>query len=221
MSPRSGVTTVVLADDHPVVRAGLRALLEAEEDLQVLGVADHGLETVRLVERLKPHVLVVDLVMPQMNGLEVARRIAAEGLPTRVVVLTMHANDAYVEEALRSGALGFVLKEASDTELVEAVRTVAAGRRYMSPSLVSRALNHWAERAGRSAPAPHEALSAREREVLQLVVEGHSAAEIGERLHLSGRTVETHRGSLMRKLGLRTRTDLIRYAFRHGILPLE
>ena len=218
---RAGVTTVVLAADHPVVRAGLRALLEAEPDLEVLGVADNGLEAVRLVGRLKPHVLVVDLVMPEMNGFEVARQVTAGQAPTRVVVLTMHANEAYVEEALRGGALGYVLKEASDTELVEAVRTVAGGRRYMSPSLVGRALDRYAERARHSAPAPHEALSSREREVLQLVAEGHSAGEIGQRLHLSARTVETHRASLMRKLGLRTRTDLIRYAFRHGIVPLE
>ena len=221
MSQRSGVTTVVLADDHPVVRAGLRALLEAETDLEVVGTADDGLETLRLVARLKPHVLVVDLMMPEMNGFEVARQVATDHAGTRVVVLTMHASEVYVEEALRGGALGYVLKEASDTELVEAVRTVAAGKRYMSPSLVGRALDHYAERARQTAPAPHEALSPREREVLQLVAEGHSAGEIGARLRLSARTVETHRGSLMRKLGLRTRTDLIRYALRHGILPPE
>jgi two-component system, NarL family, response regulator NreC len=221
MTPGSGVTTVVLADDHPVVRQGLRSLLEAEGGFEVLGVADDGLEAVRQVERLKPHVLVVDLMMPGMNGFEVARQLTESGSHTRVIVLTMHTNDAYVQEALRGGAAGYVLKDSSDSELVDAVRAVAAGRRYLSAALAERAIDDYAERAKQSGGAQHETLSAREREILQLVAEGHPSSEIGARLHLSPRTVETHRASLMRKLGLRTRTDLLRYAFRHGILPLE
>lgn len=221
MTPKSGVTTVVLADDHPVVRQGLRSLLEAEGRFEVLGVAGDGLEALRQVERLKPHVLVVDLMMPGMNGLEVARQLTESGSHTRVIVLTMHANDAYLQEALRGGAAGYVLKDSSDTELVDAVRSVAAGRRYLSAALAERAIDDYAERAKQGAGAQHEALSAREREILQLVAEGHPSSEIGARLHVSPRTVETHRASLMRKLGLRTRTDLLRYAFRHGILPLE
>lgn len=221
MTPASRVTTVVLADDHPVVRQGLRSMLEAEGDFEVVGVAENGLDAVRQVERLKPHVIVVDLVMPGMNGLEVARQLAETGSQTRVILLTMHDNDAYVQEALRGGAAGYVLKDSSDSELVDAIRTVAAGRRYLSPSLAARAIDDYAERAKQSGSAGHEALTAREREVLQLVAEGHPSSEIGARLHLSPRTVETHRASLMRKLGLRTRTDLLRYAFRHGILPLE
>ena len=219
--PRSGVTTVVLADDHPVVRQGLRSLLEAEGDFEVVGVAENGLDAVRQVERLKPHVLVVDLMMPGMNGLEVARQLTESASHTRVIVLTMHANDAYLQEALRGGAAGYVLKDSSDSELIDAVRTVAAGRRYLSAALAERAIDEYAERAKQSSSAQHEALSAREREILQLVAEGHPSSEIGARLHMSPRTVETHRASLMRKLGLRTRTDLLRYAFRHGILPLE
>ncbi len=219
--PRSGVTTVVLADDHPVVRQGLRSLLEAEGDFEVVGVAENGLDAVRQVERLKPHVLVVDLMMPGMNGLEVARQLTESASHTRVIVLTMYANDAYLQEALRGGAAGYVLKDSSDSELIDAVRTVAAGRRYPSAALVERAIDEYAERAKQSGAAQHEALSAREREILQLVAEGHPSSEIGARLHMSPRTVETHRASLMRKLGLRTRTDLLRYAFRHGILPLE
>jgi len=219
--PRSGVTTVVLADDHPVVRQGLRSLLEAEGDFEVVGVAENGLDAVRQVERLKPHVLVVDLMMPGMNGLEVARQLTESASHTRVIVLTMYANDAYLQEALRGGAAGYVLKDSSDSELIDAVRTVAAGRRYLSAALAERAIDEYAERAKQSGAAQHEALSAREREILQLVAEGHPSSEIGARLHMSPRTVETHRASLMRKLGLRTRTDLLRYAFRHGILPLE
>ena len=217
----SGVTTVVLADDHPVVRQGLRSLLEAEGDFEVVGVAENGLEAVRQVDRLKPHVLVVDLMMPGMNGLEVARQLTDAGSATRVIVLTMHASEDYLQEALRGGAAGYVLKDSSDTELIDAIRAVAAGRRYLSPSLAARAIDDYAERAKQGGSAQHEALSAREREILQLVAEGHSSSDIGERLHVSPRTVETHRANLMRKLGLRTRTDLLRYAFRHGILPLE
>ena len=221
MSGRVDVTSIVLADDHPVVRKGLRALLEAETDLQVVGIAGDGVEALRLAQHLRPHVLVVDLMMPGMNGLEVIRQLADSDSGTRVIMLTMHATEAHLQAALRGGAMGYVLKDASDAELVEAVRAVAAGRRYLSPALTARAVDDYAERARESVPAQHETLSAREREVLQLVAEGHSSTEIGERLHLSPRTVETHRGSLMRKLGLKTRTDLLRYAFRHGILPLE
>jgi two-component system response regulator NreC len=156
-----------------------------------------------------------------MNGLEVVRQITDSGATTRVIVLTMHATQAYLNEALRGGATGYVLKDASDAELVDAVRAVAAGRRYLSPSLTQRAVDDYAARAKEGTEAAHEALSAREREVLQLVAEGHSSSAIGERLHLSPRTVETHRANILRKLGLKTRTDLLRYAFRHGILPLE
>ena len=221
MRRRTGATTVVLADDHPIVRRGLHALLTAETDFLVVGVAADGLEAVRLVQREKPHVLVVDVMMPGMNGLEVVRQITDSGATTRVIVLTMHATEAYLHEALRGGATGYVLKDASDAELVDAVRAVAAGRRYLSPSLAQRAVDDYAARAKDATEAAHEALSAREREVLQLVAEGHSSSAIGERLHLSPRTVETHRANILRKLGLKTRTDLLRYAFRHGILPLE
>ena len=218
---RTGATTVVLADDHPIVRKGLHALLSAEADFEVVGLAGDGLEAVRIVQREKPHILVVDLMMPVMNGLEVVRQVTESGAATRVILLTMHATEAYLQEALRGGAMGYVLKDASDAELVDAVRAVAAGHRYLSPSLAQRVVDDYAERAKGRPEAAHEALSGREREVLQLVAEGYSSHAIGERLHLSSRTVETHRASLMRKLGLKTRTDLLRYAFRHGIVPLE
>ncbi len=215
------MTTVVLADDHPVVRRGLRAMLEAEADLTVVGEAGDGIEALRLTERLKPEVLVVDLMMPGMTGLEVMRQIAARLPRTQIVVLSVYDGEAYVREALRGGAGGYVLKEASPTDLVAAVRAVAAGQRYLSPALSERALEAYVERARAAPPAPHETLSSREREILKLVAEGGTSGEIAERLHLSPRTVETHRASLMRKLGLRGQTDLIRYAIRQGILPMD
>jgi two-component system response regulator NreC len=213
------MTSIVLGDDHPVVRKGLRAILEGEPDLEVVAEAGDGLQTVRLVERLKPDVLLVDLMMPGMNGLEVARQVTTRSPGTRIVLLSMHATEGYVMEALRSGAAGYVLKDASADDLVQAIRTVVSGRRYLSPVLSERAVDTYAQKAIEAGPATHEMLTGREREVLQLVAEGHTSSEIGARLGLSPRTVETHRASLMRKLGLRTQTDLIRYALRHAILP--
>jgi len=213
--------TVVLADDHHVVRQGLRALLETQGDFGVIGEEADGLKVVDMVERLRPNVLVLDVQMPGLNGLEITRRIAQRTLNTRVVILSMHANETYVLEALRHGAAGYVLKDADPAEVVEAVREVSAGRRYLSRGLSDRAIDAYAEKAKTTATDAYESLTNREREVLQLAAESSSIAEIGARLGISPRTVETHRENLMRKLGLQSQTDLIRYALRRGILPLE
>jgi len=213
--------TVVLADDHHVVRQGLRALLETQGDFGVIGEEADGLKVVDMVERLRPNVLVLDVQMPGLNGLEITRRIAQRTLNTRVVILSMHANETYVLEALRHGAAGYVLKDADPAEVVEAVREVSAGRRYLSRGLSDRAIDAYAEKAKTTATDAYETLTSREREVLQLAAESSSTAEIAARLSISPRTVETHRENLMRKLGLQSQTDLIRYALRRGILPLE
>jgi DNA-binding NarL/FixJ family response regulator len=214
------VTTVVLADDHHVVRAGLRAVLTAEPDLQIVGEAADGLEAVHLVERLQPHVLVVDVMMPGLTGLEVTRQVRQRVPRTRVVILSMHANESYVLEALRNGAAGYVLKDASAGQLVHAVREVVGGRRFLSAPLTERAIAAYVEKA-QAALDPYETLTTREREVLQLAAEGYANADVATRLSLSPRTVEMHRGNLMRKLGLQNQTDLIRYALRRGIIPLD
>jgi len=215
------MTTIALADDHQVVRNGLRVLLEAEPDFSVVGEAGDGLEAVRLVERLQPDALVLDLMMPGLNGLEVARQVSQRSPQTRVVILSMYDNEAYVLEALRAGAAAYVPKESTSAELVRAIREAVAGRRYLSPPLSERAIEIYIQRAESAALDPYETLTAREREVLHLVAEGHTNAEIAARLFVSPRTVETHRANLMRKLGLHTQTDLIRYALRRGILPME
>lgn len=213
------LTTIVLADDHQVVREGLRALLEAEPDFSVVGEAAEGLEAASLVERLKPHVLVVDLMMPGLSGLEVTRQVRQRSPQTHVVILSMYSTESYVLEALRNGAAGYVIKSSSAADLVSAVREVVAGRRYLSPPLSERAINAYVKKAEATTLDPYETLTTREREILHLVAEGYTSAEIGDRLSISPRTVETHRANLMRKLGLETQTDLIRYALHRGIIP--
>jgi len=214
-------TTIVLADDHHIVRQGLRTLLEAEGELAVIGEEADGLKVVELVERLRPDVLLLDVQMPGLNGLEITRQIVQRALKTRVIILSMHANETYVREALRYGAHGYVLKDASPSEMVEAVREVSAGRRYLSRALSERAIDAYAEKAQAAPADAYDMLTTREREVLHLAAESSSTSEIAARLGISPRTVETHRENLMRKLGLQSQTDLIRYALRRGILPLE
>ena len=216
------MTSIVLADDHTVVRAGLRALLEGgHADFHVVGEASDGLEAVQLVERQKPDVLVVDVMMPGLNGIEVTRQVRQRVPHTRVVVLSMHASEPYVLEALRHGASGYVLKDASSDQLVHAVREVSEGRPYLSPPLTERAIAAYVERAQPATLDPHDLLTTREREVLQLAAEGLSNAEIAQKLTLSPRTVEMHRGNLTRKLDLQSQTDLVRYAIRRGIISAE
>jgi len=214
-------TTVVLADDHPIVRQGLRTLLEAEGDFAVIGEEADGLKVVELVERLRPNVLLLDVRLPGLNGLEITRQMVQRALPTRIVILSMHANETYVLEALRHGAAGYILKDATPTEMLKAIREVTAGRRYLSPALSERAIDAYAEKAQTAPVEAYETLTTREREILQLAAESTSLSEIAARLGISPRTVETHRENLMRKLGLQSQTDLIRYALRRGILPLE
>lgn len=213
--------TVLLADDHPVVRRGLRALLEAEPDFQVVGEAGDGLEAIGVVNSLQPDILVLDLMMGGLNGLEVTRQVRKGSPRTGVVILSMYGTESYVLEALRSGAKGYVLKEATSEELVRAVREVAMGRRYLSSSLSERAIEVYMEKTKSREQDPYDTLSHREREVLHLAAEGCSNAEIASRLNLSRRTVEIHRAHMMHKLGLHTQTDLLRYALRRGILPPE
>lgn len=214
-------TTIVLADDHRVVREGLRVLLEAESDFSVIGDAGDGLATVRLVDRLKPDVLLLDLMMPGLNGQEVARKVRKCSPQTRVVVLSMHSSDPYVMEALRNGAAGYVLKDAGGTDVIHAVREVIAGRRYLSPPLSERAIDAYQDKAKSAAWERYDMLTARERETLQLVAEGHTNNEIASRLGIGLRTAETHRTHVMRKLQLRTHMDLVKYAIERGIISLD
>jgi DNA-binding NarL/FixJ family response regulator len=213
--------SIVLADDHPLVRLGMRTLLESEPDFSIVGEAGDGLETTRLVERLQPDVLVLDLMMPGLNGLEALRIIRQRSPRTRVVVLSMHSNNAFVAEALKNGATGYVLKGSSEEDPVHAVREAVAGRRFLSAPVTERAIEAYIEQSRAAELDPHETLTPREREVLQLAAEGKTSSEIAARLHVSHRTVENHRANLMRKLGLQNQSELVRYAVRRGLIPLE
>lgn len=211
---------VVLADDHPLVREGVRALLESDPDFEVVGQAGDGEEAIALAERLQPDVVVLDLMMSGRNGLDAMAELIERAAGTRVLVLSMHQSEAYVLEALRRGAVGYVLKQADAGELVRAIREVAAGRHYLSPPLSELALDAYARRAG--APAdPYHSLTPREQEVLRLVAEGRTNAEIAAELYISRRTVETHRAHLMKKLGLRTHVEVALYALRRGVVSQE
>lgn len=212
--------TTVLADDHPIVRQGLRALLEGEDGCRVVGEAADGREALDLIATHRPQVAIVDLAMPGLGGLEVVRRAAQAAPETRTIVLSMHADEPYVLEALRNGAAGYVLKATATTHLIEAVHAVLAGRRYLSPPLGELVTDAYLRLAagGTAAPDRYDLLTAREREVLQLVAEGGTNAEIGERLGISPRTAETHRTNLLRKLALKGQTDLVRFALARGLI---
>jgi DNA-binding NarL/FixJ family response regulator len=215
------ITTIVLADDHRIVRQGLRALLSAEDDFSVIGEADDGREALAVVERFNPDVLVLDLMMPGLNGLEVARQVHKHSPKVGIVVLSMHDDEGFVLEALANGVSAYVLKDSNSSDLVQAVREVAAGRRYLSPPLSDRAIETYQQMAKIGTMDKHDTLTTREREVLQLSAEGHTNSEIAARLGISPRTAETHRSRLMHKLGLHSQADLIRYALRRGIIPME
>ena len=214
-------TTIVLADDHRVVRQGLQALLDAEKDLRVVGEAGDGLQAISSVETLQPDVLVLDLMMPGLNGLDVVRQLKKAAPHTQIVILSMYANEAYVLEALSNGASAYVLKDSSSADLVHAVREAAAGRRYLSPPLSDRAIEVYQEKARAATLDRYDTLTARERAVLHLAAEGHTSGEVAARLGISARTAETHRSNLMHKLDLHTQAELIRYALRRGIITME
>jgi len=211
---------IFLADDHAILREGLRSLLEAHSDLSVVGEAADGRQAVRQAGRLRPDVVVMDIVMPELNGIEAAQQIRQLSPSTQVVILSMYAMTEHIARAFQAGARGYVLKESVGTELVDAIRAVCGGRRYLSPQITEVTLDNLG-RLATEAKSPLELLSAREREVLQLVVEGKSSAEIAAKLSLSTKTVETYRVRLMRKLNLRDLPALIRFAIQHGLTPLQ
>ena len=213
------MTTVLLVDDHHVVRRGIRALLENEAGIQVVGEAGTGVEAARLTQQLKPDVLIIDLMLADMSGLEVIRQLRKRAPATSAVVLSMYGNDCYVVEALQAGAKAYVLKDSPPEELMRAVREAALGRRYLAPPLSDRAIEVYLLRSEDSQLDPYDMLTSREREVLHLAAQGMTSSETANRLCISPRTVEVHRARVMQKLGLHNRTELIHFAIRQGIIP--
>ena len=212
---------VVLVDDHDIVRQGLRSLLEQHADIRVVGDAADGPQALDLVERIRPDVLVVDMSLPGLSGLEVMRQVRQRLPMIRVVVLSMYSNVAHVAEALRSGAMAYVVKEEGIRELVTAVRAAAQGRHYLVPQLNQSTIDDYLQRSTGVQADPYDTLTKREREVLGLVAQGHTSAEIADRWVVSRRTVEAHRSNMMRKLHLKTQADVICFALRRGLLLVE
>ena len=205
---------IVLADDHAMVRKGFRLILEAQPDMEIAGEAGNGREAVELAEKVHPDVVVMDVAMPELNGIEATRRLASSSPHTRVLALSMHKDSVYVREILRAGARGYLLKDSIDTDLINAVRAVARGDGYISPGVSDAVLSDYR----RHVTDPLDLLTSREREVLQMIAESKTNKEIAAALNLSIYTVEAHRGKIMEKLNLHSTGELVRFAVRHGLV---
>ncbi len=213
------MTRVLLADDHKILRQGLRTLLEQEKDIQIVGEADTGRSSVELAGELAPDVVIMDVAMPDLNGIDATRRIAKAKPRIRVLALSMHSDGRYVRGMLQAGARGYILKDCAAEELTHAIRTVMAGQVYVSPGVTGTIVNGYVRQlTAAGAPAT---LTRREREVLQLLAEGGSTANIAAGLHLSVKTIETHRKRIMDKLDLRSIAELTKYAIREGITTVD
>lgn len=211
--------SVFLVDDHRVLRDGLRILLESQEDIEVIGEAEDGSRAIADITRKKPDVVLMDITMPELNGIDAAQVIHGNLPDTKIVILSIHSDLEHIFRALKAGAQGYLLKESAGSEVIAAVRSVYLGRRYLSPGIrdaVTEAYIH-----DRQVQSPLELLSKREREVLQLTVEGHSSAAIAEKLELSSKTIDTYRSRLMGKLNVHDLPELVRFAIKHGITPID
>lgn len=219
--PENRIIKILLADDHVIVRQGLRALLASEKDLEIVGEAGNGLEALEAARRLKPDIAILDLMMPELNGLETTRQMFKNSPQTRVIILSMYDDEGFVLDALAKGAAGYVLKDSDAVDLIHAVREVSHGRKYLSPPLSDRAIAAYQRLAKSNTVEKHDTLTNREREVLQLTAEGFSNGEIAQKLGISTRTAETHRQHVLRKLGLRSQADVVRYAIRKNLIAAQ
>ena len=211
--------SVFLADDHRVLRDGLRILLESQEDIDVVGEAENGNAAIEAILQVKPNVVVMDITMPELNGIDAAG-VIHETLPeTGIVILSIHSDLEHIFRSLQAGAQGYIIKESAGSEVISAVRAVYLGRRYLSPTIRDTVMEAYMH--NRQIQSPLELLSLREKEVLQLTVEGNSSAAIAEKLGLSSKTVETYRSRLMGKIGVRDLPELVRFAIKHGITSID
>ncbi|PZO42244.1 MAG: DNA-binding response regulator [Leptolyngbya sp.] len=211
---------LVIADNHTLVRAGFRSLVEELDGIEVVGEAENGRDALQLVETLKPQIVLMDIAMPEMNGLEATARISREFPQVKVLILSMHANEEYVYQALRSGASGYLLKDSGAEELELALRAIARGETYLCPAVSKYVVSDYVRRLNQD-QTPLDQITPRQREILQLIAEGKSTKEIAELLYISTKTVETHRTQLMDRLDIHDIAGLVRYAIRIGLVVLE
>lgn len=212
---------VLLADDHKIIRQGLRSLLEKQQDIEVVGEAEDGRSAVRLAAETAPDVVIMDITMPDLNGAEATKQILSKSPDIKVVALSMHSDSLFVTEMLKSGAAGYLLKDCAFDELTKAIRTVIDNKNYLSPAISGVVLEDYIQRLSKVGFASPDVLSDREREVLQLMAEGYSTKKIAQKLHISVKTVETHRRQMMGKLDIHTIAELTKYAIRKGLTSLE
>jgi DNA-binding NarL/FixJ family response regulator len=210
---------IVLADDHTILRKGLRLLLEREADFKVVAEASHGREAIDAVDREVPDLVIMDIAMPMMNGIEATKRVNETHPKTAVIILSVHSDEAYVLRALKAGARGYLLKDSAESDLIQAVRAVAAGKAYFSPAVSKILADDYVRQVReQGVEDPYDLLTARERELLQLIAELKATKEIAELLGLSPHTVDTHRGNLMQKLNIHSIPEVILYAVRRGVI---
>ena len=212
---------VLLVDDHAIIREGLRSLLEKQPDMEVVADVDDGRRAVEMVRELSPDVVIMDVTMPRLGGIEATRQITGESPSVKVIALSIHSKRRFVADMLQAGAAGYILKECLFDELVQAIHAVCEGGRYLSPSITDVVVNDYVKRLSSDEESPLRSLTGREREVLQLVAEGKSSAQIGDLLYLSPKTVDTYRSRLMQKLGIQDLASLVKFAVRQGLVPLE
>ena len=215
-------TRVLLAEDHTIVRKGLCALLDAEPSIEVIGEAQDGREALLKAEQLHPDIVLMDISMPGLNGLEATRQIKKRFPEVKVLILTVHSDEEYIRQILRAGASGYLVKQAAPNELISAIEAIQRGESYLSPSVSKKVVQEYVQHAaGAAEEDSYERLTDREREVLQLIAEGNSTRDIAELLHLSVKTAETHRARLMRKLDIHSTAELTQYAIRKGVISLD
>jgi DNA-binding NarL/FixJ family response regulator len=212
---------ILLADDHKITRQGLRSLLEKQQDMEVVAEAENGREAIRLAAEMAPDVVIMDITMPDMNGVEATRQILAKSPDIKIIGLSMHSDTVFVTEMLKSGAAGYLIKDCAFEELVRAIRTVFENKVYLSPSISGVVVEDYIQRLSQTNFTGSDILSDREREVLQLMAEGNSTKRIAAKLHISVKTVETHRRQIMSKLDIHTVAELTKYAIRKGLTSLE
>ena len=214
-------TRIILADDHKIMREGLRSLLDKQQDIEVVGEAEEGRTTVRLVTDLSPDVVIMDIEMASLNGIEATRQIVAKTPEVRIIALSVHSDRRFITEMLKAGASGYVLKDCSFEELVQAIRAVMANRIYLSPGIADNVIKDYVSFLPRTDFSVFSILTEREREVLQLIAEGKSTKEIALSLHVSVKTIETHRKRIMDKLDIHSIAELTKYAIREGLTSIE